>query len=126
MALTINHLGPKALELKLEGVLRKDDYAKFVPLAESRIQENGKINLLIHVSELSGFSPAALWEDLKFDIKHYRDVWRLAIVGEDDKKKWLASLARPFTAANVEFYPEHRLEEARLWVAATDGGATAA
>jgi hypothetical protein len=29
----------------------------------------------------------------------------------------LATLARPFTWAEVEFYPEQRLEQAREWIA---------
>ena len=115
MSLTINSLNSKALELKLAGVLRRDDYLKFVPLAETRIKENGTINLVVHVSDLTGFTPSALWEDLKFDAKHYSDVGKLAIVSTDEKKKWLATVARPFTAAEVEFYPEERLADARTW-----------
>ena len=119
MALTINSLGPKALELKVEGVLRKDDYEQFVPLAERRIEENGAINLIVHVAEFGGFTPGALWKDLKFDAKHYSDVQKLAIVGSEGKK-WMATVAKPFTAAKVAFYAEDDLMEARTWATTDD------
>ena len=34
---------------------------------------------------LHGWDAGALWEDIKFDIKHFADIERLAMVGE---KKW--------------------------------------
>jgi hypothetical protein len=56
MALMIESLGAAALELQVQGTLRKNDYQQFVPLAETRIKENGTISLLVRVSGLGGIS----------------------------------------------------------------------
>jgi hypothetical protein len=64
-----------------------------------------------------------LWEDLKFDVKHYRDVSRLALVSEDSSKQWMATLSKPFTGAEVRFFGSDQVNAAREWVQATPGSA---
>jgi hypothetical protein len=116
MALTTFELGPAALEVIVEGKLEKTDYDTFIPEVEQKIREHGKVGLLLNVSAFRGWSAVALWEDLKFDMKHYRDVSRLALVADNPDKEWLATLARPFTAAEVRFFPIAAHETAREWV----------
>ena len=123
MAMEIDQLAPAALEVRIDGVLQQNDYERFVPDAERRIREQGYINLLVDVSDLEGATPTALWEDLKFDAKHFSDVKRVAIIGRNDSKKqdWLAKLARPFTKAEVAFYVARDLPAVRAWVAEESG-----
>jgi hypothetical protein len=116
MTTRILSVAPDSLEIVIEGRLEKTDYEHFVPLAEKRIQQHGKINLLIHVEAMRGFSPEALWADLKFDAKHYAHVRRIALVAESEGKRWLATLSKPFTKADVAFFTEADLEKARAWV----------
>ena len=66
MTVEIKPLAPDALEVSVKDVLTTQDYATFVPIAEERIREYGHVNFLIHLDELRGASPPALW-DLKFD-----------------------------------------------------------
>jgi len=45
----------------------------------------------------------ALWEDVKFDLKHFADLERLAMVGD---KKWqhgMAMFCTPFTQATIRY-----------------------
>lgn len=117
MTLAVTDLGPGALELSVHGKLRKDDYKVLGRRAEDSIEEYGAVNLLVRLADLEGVTPAALWEDLKFDVGHYADVPRLAIVAEETSgKRWMATVAKPFTRAEVAFYPETELESAREWV----------
>lgn len=117
MTLAIRSLGDKGLELTIDGKLDEDDYRRFVPMAEQRIRERGELNLVLHVEDFRGWSPAALWEDLKFDVKHYNDVSRLAVVSDDESSaKWMARLSRPFTGAEVEHFPASEIERAREWI----------
>ncbi len=116
MSFAVMEIGPSALEVIVQGKLEKSDYRKFIPEVEKRIREHGKVSLLLNVSHFHGWSPAALWEDLKFDARHYNDVARLALVARNPDKKWMATLSRPFTAADVKFFPEDAHETAREWV----------
>jgi len=116
MTITIDALGANALELTVHGTVHKKDYEQFRPHVEGRMEKFGKTNLLVHVANLSGFTPAALWEDLKFDVAHFNDVERLAIVGEDTSQEWMATLAKPFTTAEVKYFQQAELDSARRWV----------
>ena len=120
MTITIDALGTNALELTIHGTVRKADYELFRPHVEGRLEKHDKTNLLVHVAELSGFTPAALWEDLKFDVSHYSDIERLAIVGQDTSRQWMATIAKPFTAAEIKYFTQQELDTARNWVSGNE------
>jgi transposase len=89
-------------KVSLDGTKMKANASKHKALSwghanklEKTIDEHGEVNLLLNISHFHGWSPAALWEDLKFDLKHYRHMSRLALVAEDSDKQWMATLAKP-------------------------------
>ncbi|MGA9572917.1 MAG: STAS/SEC14 domain-containing protein [Lysobacterales bacterium] len=116
MAITILELAPDSLEVIIVGTMEKSDYDVFVPAVEKRIDECGEANLLLNVSNFEGWSPKAIWEDLKFDIKHYNDISRLALLAANSEKEWMATLSKPFTGAKVKFFSLDAHESARQWV----------
>jgi hypothetical protein len=120
MPLAIRTLGAKALEFDIRGKLEERDYERVMPMLEGRIDDFGSVDLLIRVSDFAGWTPSAFWEDLKFDVRHFSDVGRLALVGEEPQAKWMALISRPFTGANVRHFPENDLGKARAWVGDTD------
>ena len=81
---------PKILGFKLSGKLHDEDYKKFVPLIDAAVAKEGKIRLLAQFHDFHGWDAGALWEDIKFDARHFRDIERLAMVGET---KWQAGMA---------------------------------
>jgi len=104
------------LEVELNGKLTKEDYAAFVPAIELAIRQHGKIRMIVVMRDFQGWTAGALWEDVKFDWKHYGDIERLAIVGE---KKWEAGMAqfcRPFTRATIKFFDIADIDDARRWM----------
>jgi SpoIIAA-like len=116
MALDIERLSPTAFAVSIEGMLGQEDYRQFVPPVEECIKAHGKVNLLVKISDFRGWSPAALWEDLKFDVRHYGDVSRIALVGKNPSQEWMATISKPFTKAEVKFYLEEDADSARQWV----------
>ena len=122
MTVTIEDLGPSALALEVHGRLQREDYDQLVPITEERIRQHGKIELLVDVTDFQGWSPAALWEELKFDVKHYGDLTKLAIVGSEGDQEWIATVSKPFTSADVRFFPESEIVAARDWVRTREAG----
>jgi hypothetical protein len=116
MTMSITSIGDQGLELNVQGKLEDSDYRTFRPLAEDRIREHGSVSLLVRISDFEGWTPSAMWEDLKFDVSHYSDVSRLALVGDEPATRWMARLSKPFTRAEVEHFPKEKLEAARTWV----------
>lgn len=110
-----NDIG-KLLEFHLSGKLTKSDYETFVPLVESVVREYGKIRILMVMHDFHGWEASALWEDIKFDVKHFADIERLAMVGEKTWQEWMAKFCRPFTTAKIKYFEAGELEKARTWI----------
>jgi hypothetical protein len=106
------------LGIRLQGRVTEEDYREFLPEMETIIEEHGSIRLLLELKGIQGISPGALWEDLKFDVKHFRDYERLALVGDEQWEKSVATLSKPFVEGEVEFFPPEKLREAWVWIKA--------
>lgn len=106
----------KALEVRVTGKLDKQDYDQFGPQVERLIQEHGKVRVLLYLKEFKGWTASALWEDVKFDWKHFNDIERLAIVGESKWQEGMAAFCKPFTTAKIKYFNHDQLPEARQWV----------
>jgi hypothetical protein len=78
----------KLLHVKVTGKLSKEDYESFAPTVDGLIEEHGKIRILFEMHDFHCWTAGALWEDTKFDFKHWKDIEKLVIVGES---KWEAA-----------------------------------
>ncbi|MCG8511193.1 MAG: STAS/SEC14 domain-containing protein, partial [Rhodospirillales bacterium] len=65
-----------------------------------------------------GWTMSALWDDLKFDLKHFNDIERLAMVGDRKWEQGMAAFCKPFTTATVRYFDVKDMDDARQWVAA--------
>ena len=108
----------KMVEIHLTGKLGKEDYENFVPAVERLVQQQGKINLLVDMHDFHGWTAGALWADTKFAMHHFHDIGRLALVGETQWEKGMATFCKPFTTAEVRYFDRAKIDEARTWVAA--------
>jgi SpoIIAA-like len=108
----------KVLEVELTGKLTADDYQLFVPAVERMVNAHGKISILVEMHDFHGWTAGAMWEDIKFDAKHFRDIERVAIVGETNWQHAMALFSKPFTAAKVRYFPRVRIDQARAWLVA--------
>jgi hypothetical protein len=106
----------KVLEISVIGKLSEADYKHFAPEVERLIKENGKIRILLEMSQFHGWEPGALWEDIKFDFKHFADIDRLAVIGETKWQEWMTKFCRPFTTATIRYFDYAAADEARGWI----------
>ena len=111
------------VEVTLSGKLTKEDYGRFLPAIEAAIDRHGKIRLLVVMHDFHGWTAGALWEDLKFDWKHFSHIERLAMVGEKRWESGMATFCRPFTRATIQYFDIARIDEARQWLTAESAAA---
>ena len=109
-------VGGKVLVIRLGGKLTKTDYEKFVPEVERLLKRNGKIRMLIQMHDFHGWTLSSLWDDIKFDLKHFADIERLAFVGEAQWEAGMAAFCKPFTTATVRYFDEAKADEALNWI----------
>ncbi len=107
----------KLLHVKVTGKLTKEDYEALAPVVDQQIAEHGKIRILFEMHDFHGWTAGAMWEDLKFDFKHWKDIERLAIVGESKWEAGMAVFCKPFTSAKIQYFDHAKLDEAQTWIA---------
>jgi len=110
--------GGKVLAIHLSGKLTKEDYQHFVPTVDRLIHEHGKIRVLVDMADFHGWTAGALWEDIKFDVKHFSDIERVAMVGEKKWQEGMSRFCRPFTSATIRYFEHSEADAARQWAEA--------
>lgn len=108
--------GGRVLEVAVSGKLTHDDYQHFIPAFERLVTRHGKIRVLFEMTDFHGWEAAALWDDMKFDLKHFSDIDRLAMVGDKQWEKGMSVFCRPFTTATIRYFDRAAIEEARAWL----------
>ncbi len=108
--------GGKVLEVQMTRKLTKEDYEYFGPTVERLVKEHGKIRMLVEMHDFHGWTAGGLWQDIKFDARHFKDIERIAMVGETKWQHGMSVFCRPFTAAKIRYFEHSQMEEARAWV----------
>ena len=67
----------KVFGMKVSGKLLHRDYQQFVPMLEKLIEEHGSVRCLIEMTDFHGIELRALWDEIKFDVRHARQIERL-------------------------------------------------
>jgi len=106
----------KLLVVHVSGKLEKADYEHFVPEFERLVGLHGKIRVLFDMTGFHGWTFGAVWEDTKFAMHHFRDIERLAVVGEKQWQKGMATFCKPFTKATIQYYDHTKATKARQWL----------
>jgi hypothetical protein len=112
----LEQAGQKFIEVDLSGKLTREDYEKFGPQMDRLIAEHGKIRLLTRMENFDGWTAGGLWEDIKFDFKHFNDIDRVAFVGDEKWEKGMSKFCKPFTRAEIRFFRPERIQDARNWL----------
>ena len=110
----------KVLEVQVSDKLVHKDYRHFVPEFERLVKENGKIRVLFEMADFHGWEGGALWDDIKFDLKHFADIERLAMVGDKKWEKGMSVFCKPFTTAKIRYFDRAAIAEARTWSSRTE------
>jgi len=106
----------KFVHVTATGKLSKESYHEFAPILDEQIKENGKLRLLFEMHDFHGWTMGGIWEDIKFDLKHWKDIEKLAIVGESKWEAGMVTFCKPFTAAKIKYFDHSVVDEAKAWI----------
>ena len=110
--------GGKILIISVTGKLSREDYKSFVPKVEELILKFGKIRMVLEMRDFHGWDADALWEDIKFDIRHFSDIESLALVGDKKWEKGMSIFCKPFTKAQIKYFDLTEIYKAYEWIRA--------
>lgn len=117
MPIKVNSLKDgKIIEVLASGKLTDADYQYFIPEFDALAKRHDKVRMLFEMSDFHGWEIKAAWDDLKLGLKHYGHVERIAMIGEKKWQKWMAQLAKPFTAAEVRYFDAAEAVAGRAWI----------
>jgi len=105
------------ITVEVTGKLTHADYQKLVPAVENMLDRHDRVRMLVILREFHGWTAGALWDDLKFDFKHYDDIDRLALVGDSQWENGMAVFCKPFSKATVKYFNIDDLDAAKVWIA---------
>ena len=97
-----------------KGLLKADIYAELT-LADYRelelaivnkLKAQRKLNLLLDLRNMAGFTLDVVWEDIKFTRSHPHDFARIAVVTDDQWTPWLSWLGTAFTDADTKIFSD--------------------
>ena len=114
----ISEPGSNVVAIKLNAEVTKEDYELALPQLRDKIKNEGRVNLYCEL-DISSISPGAIWEDLKFDLRHLNDFEKVAIVGDKNWEKWMTKFGNFFTRAKVKYYNPDQKAAAMEWVSNT-------
>jgi hypothetical protein len=106
----------RILAVRASGKLTREDYEHFVPQVERQVGLHGKVRILFGLNDFHGWTAGALWQDTKFAWKHFRDIERLAVIGERPWEHGMALFCRPFTTAQIRYFDRTHADQAEAWI----------
>ena len=86
---TLSRSSGKVFGMRVSGKLLHQDYELFVPALEKLIEKHGSIRCLVEMIDLHGIELRALWDEIKFDVRHARQIERCAVVGDKAWEAWM-------------------------------------
>lgn len=112
---------PAVVAIQAIGTLDKSDYEVFSTQLDELIRQHGKIRLFIELVDFKGWTPGAAWADVKLGFRHFGDIERIAVVGENRFQQGMTALAKPFTAAKVRYFDVEDRADADAWIQQDQG-----
>jgi len=117
MAIQLNEKNTtNVLAVRVSGKLAREDYDGLVPEFERLLKEHGKLRILLEMEDFHGWKAGALWEDLKFDFKHFTHIEKVAMVGDKKWEKGMSIFCKPFTTAKIRYFDRADMDAARAWI----------
>jgi hypothetical protein len=107
--------GSRLVTLRISGSVTRDMFLHYSSLVEDLIAEHGRVRLLLVMHDFS-MSPAAFFEDLKFDVRHRNDLERVGVVVERRWQKVMAGLFSSFNRADFRVFDASDEDAAWDWV----------
>jgi len=115
-------LDDRVLGLRISGPIEQTDLDAVAVAFDQKLERHPRLRIYAEVQDLGKITPAALLEDLRLSMRHFRDVEREAIVADAG---WLALLARAgdlFPGIEVRQFSWLEKDKALAWINAEGPG----
>ena len=70
----------KIVELDFSGEITGEDYKSVKPQIEKVMADTGTVKFLMDMTNVKGFKLDAVYQDIKFDVEHFKNIGDTAVV----------------------------------------------
>ena len=112
----VEDLDKGILSVSVSGKLEREDYDVLGAEFDRMVAQHGSIRLLLELKDFHGWTAGAAWEDAKLGFRHYSDIDRMAIIGENKWQQGMTQFVKPFTRADVKYFDAADVDAASNWV----------
>lgn len=105
---------PNRVEAAVMGEFTLIDFRELEGKLLNGMPQQGKIDLLVDLRDMLGFTIDVAWEEMRFSRDHARDFGKIAIVTDSEWQTWSALLGRLFTHTAIEIF-DH-MDAAEAWL----------
>lgn len=105
------------LGFEISGKITLEQEQETVATVENVLKDHDKVSLLVVLGEHADWGVKAGMEDLKWTLKHLKQINKVAIVSSSTVLKWLTTLDSPF-AKMIGMEEKHfeDLDQAWAWI----------
>ncbi len=111
--IAIDHSG-NLVTVSVLGEFVLADYKEFEDMVRETLAAGRKVNLLMDLRQMAGFTLDVAWEDIKYTRSHPHDFDRIAVVTTSQWMIWSAWLSQMFIDADLQVFDDDA--QAREWL----------
>jgi hypothetical protein len=107
------------LGVKISGKVTTEMEDDLIKTCDKVIQAHGKIDVLVFLDEHVRWGLKAGIEDLKWAMKHIKDIKKVAVVADSPFYKWYVALDKPFgkmVGIEEKYFKPQDLADAWSWI----------
>ena len=105
------------IEIFTSDKLTDKDYEELLPVIDSVLDIYQNPKFLIVLDHFKGWEIPGIWVDLKYDLKSGRDFGPMAVIGDEDCRKWTPRLSNIFFPSELRYFSQSEEQKARSWLA---------
>ncbi|KGD62668.1 hypothetical protein Y5S_03623 [Alcanivorax nanhaiticus] len=107
----------RVVGVRISGKITRPEFDSMVKELEDVLTRHDKVRVYVELESFGGVALDTLLEDLKFGVRHWRDVERKVVVSDADWVRRLGSLSsRLFSSIQVKVFERDQEQEAKAWI----------
>jgi hypothetical protein len=103
------------LQVKIHGRLTAQDYSILVSNLDNP-KEKQKIRIFVELTDFDGWTAGAMWHNTEFATKRFKNIERVAVVGDKYRAKGAFLFCKPFLGATIRYYDVDNLADSKEWI----------
>lgn len=111
----MNESEGSVLILSCSGKITTEDYDEFIQRADEVIRNEGELNVVMDMTQMSGLEVGVIFQDLGFTFSRLPKFNRLAVVGDQGWNRWIARVSDYLPGVEAQCFGPDEMKLAHHW-----------